>query len=113
MCLTGGLLRGMVILLLDVLLFSIGEVCEWCRVSLVFNRCVDLFLGSKLSVVSCCNGCAVVNSKSFSFLGVVLSGDSCGCWCVLFDIGGVMFLGSKFCCDCGVAAPLVDSCRNR
>ena len=65
MCLTGGLL-----------------CCEWCRVSLVFNRCVDLFLGSKLSVVSCCNGCAVVNGKSFSVLGVVLAGDSCGCWCV-------------------------------
>ena len=67
------------ILLLRVLLFIIGEVCEWCRVSLVFNRCVDLFLGSKLSVVSCCNGCAGLNSKSFSFLGVVLSGDSRGC----------------------------------
>ena len=113
MCLTGGLLRGMVILLLDVLLFNIGEVCDWCRVSLVINRCVDLFLGSKLCVVSCYNGCAGVVIKSFSILGVVFSGDSGGCCCVIFGIGGVMFLGSKFCSDRDVAAPLVDSCRNR
>ena len=31
------LFRGLVLLLLDVLLFLMGEVGEWCRVSSVFN----------------------------------------------------------------------------
>ena len=50
--------------------------------------------------------------ESFSILGVVFF-DSGGCCCVIFDNVGVIFPGSKFCSDCDVAAPLVDSCRNR
>ena len=99
MCLTGGLLRGMVILLLGVLLCIIGEVCEWCRVSLVFNRCVDLFLGSKLSVVSCCNGCAVVNSKISHFLVLY--------FLVIVVAAGVFYLILGASCFLGVSSAVI------
>ena len=47
----------------------------------------------------------------FTILGGVFCNGG-GCCCVILDNVCVIFPGSKFCSDCDVAAPFVDSCRN-